>query len=456
MEKESIFKAYDIRGAYPTELNETIVHKIGQAYATLLNIEKIVVGRDMRLSSPVLAQAFIGGVTSQGTNVIDIGLCSSPMLYDAIIEGGFKGGAMITASHLPYEMNGLKLCRQNAVPLSGTSGLPQIKKMVVNNSFTTARKKGTVTSHSYLETYINRLFPYIYHPKPLKIVIDAGNGMAGQEISRLFKKVPEWTLIPMYMEENGHFPHHVPNPLLPDTTLDLQARVIKEKADIGVSFDGDVDRCGFIDEKGQRIDEDLVTALISEFFLKQKPGSTILYDLRSSHIVPEIIKKAGGIPQRCRVGHAFIKKQMRRENAIFAGELSGHYYYKDLGFVDNAMLTMIHMLNFLALNHHSCSSLVDPLKKYHDTGEINLIVKRKNPILKQLAIVYEDAKLDHLDGLTVAYPHWWFNVRKSNTEPILRLNLEAETAHLMKQKKEEVLHQIHSIDPTTTIKIDGK
>jgi phosphomannomutase len=448
-----IFKAYDIRGSYPDQLNEQMAQRIGAGFALLLKAHRIVVGRDMRLSSPSLAQAFVEGVTASGVSVTDIGMVTTPMLYYAIIEGKFDGGAMVTASHLPSQMNGFKLCREKAIPLSGDQGLPALERLVGKRISEPSNQAspGSYQKMEFLNKYVDKLSTFIHRPQPLKIVVDAGNGMVGPEAELLFKKVPLWRFVPMYTEPDGRFPHHVPNPLLPNNTGDLERMVIKEKANVGVAFDGDADRCGFIDERGKRVPEDLVTALIGEFLLAKKAGITILYDLRSSRIVPETITRLKGRAVRSRVGHAFIKTKMREENAWFAGELSGHYYYRDMGFTDNAMLTMIHVLNFLSLKSEPLSNLVDPLKKYHSTGEINLHVKDQRAVFSALESAFKNAREDHLDGLTVEYDSWWFNLRASNTEPLVRLNLEANESNLMEQKKKEVLELIRRTDPSMTI-----
>jgi phosphomannomutase len=448
-----IFKAYDIRGSYPDELDEVTARKIGAAFIALLKAQRIVVGHDMRLSASALAKAFIDGAISSGAHITDIGMTSTPMLYYAIIEGRFEGGGMVTASHLPGGMNGFKLCREEAIPLSGDHGLPALERLVSETP--SPRERSTVEDSyqelDFLDRYIDRLTGFVHNPKPLRIVVDAGNGMAGPEVSRFFKKFPVWTLIPMYLEPDGTFPHHIANPLLPTATRDLQERVKKEKADLGVAFDGDADRCGFIDEKGERIPEDLVTALIAEFFLTKEPNATILYDLRSSRIVPESITHLGGRAVRCRVGHAFIKEHMREENALFAGELSGHYYYRDMGFADNGIFTMIQMLNLLSLKDTSLSRLINPLQKYCSTGEINLRVKNKDHIFTALDGAYPDGRKDHLDGLSVEYDPWWFNLRASNTEPVMRLNLEAGDLATMEEKKAEVIKIINNADPAMMI-----
>ncbi|HEC98525.1 MAG TPA: phosphomannomutase/phosphoglucomutase [Nitrospirae bacterium] len=445
----NIFKAYDIRGLYPDELNEAIAGRIGAAFIHLLSARRIVVGRDMRLSSPSLTEAFINGAIKAGAQVTDIGMTTTPLLYYAINEGSFDGGAMITASHLPPQFNGIKLCREEAIPLNGDHGLPALKRLIREGPSQQSRQNpaGSLQESSMLEKYLDKLSTFVHTPQPLKVVVDAGNGMAGLDVPVLFKRVPVWKFTPMYMEPDGRFPHHIANPLLPATTRELQAMVLQERTDIGVAFDGDADRCGFIDEKGERIPEDLMTALIAGVLLIKNPGATILYDLRSSRIVPETITRLGGKAIRCRVGHAFIKAQMRQENALFAGELSGHYYYRDIGFTDNGILTMIQILNLLSLKGIPLSQLVKPLRKYYSSGEINMQVNYKNAIFAALEARYKDGRKDHLDGLTVEYGDWWFNLRASNTEPVIRLNLEANDKKTMEEKRNEILKIIMETDP---------
>lgn len=439
-----IFKAYDIRGRYPDELDEATARRIGNAFVRLLGAERIVVGRDMRLSSASLSRAFAEGAIEAGAEVADAGEVSTPLLNYATIAGEFDGGAMVTASHLPGEMNGLKLAGRDAVPLSGDRGLPLLEAMVREEP--TARAAGSCRRVDMLDAYVGKVAGFVQNPKPLRIVVDAGNGMAGPEIPLLFSRVPAWQLVPMYLEPDGRFPHHHANPLDPETTRELQDRVTAEGADLGVAFDGDADRCGFIDERGERVREDLVTGLIAEFLLEGNPGATVLYDLRSSRAVPKAIERAGGRGVRSRVGHAFIKARMREEDAIFAGELSGHYYYRDMGFTDNGLLTMVQVLNLLAARGRPLSELVRPLDRYPTTGEINLRVSDPDVVMAALEARYRDADLDHLDGLTVGYPEWWFNIRRSHTEPVVRLNLEADTVGLMDEKKQEVLGIIRGAD----------
>ena len=444
-----IFKAYDIRGSYPDEINEDIAQQIGSAFVQLVSGRNIVLARDMRISSPALAKAFTKGTLQRGALITDIGMTTTPMLYFAIIDGAFDAGAMVTASHLPADINGFKLCRENAIPLSGEHGLPELKDLVGRQTEENVKSvpAGEYKKLNFLDRYIDKLSEFVRKPKHLNIAIDVGNGMAGREVTALFDRFDQWNLIPMYMNPDGHFPHHVANPLIVTNTADLQEKVIEERADIGIAFDGDADRCGFIDEKGVRIPEDLVTALISESFLADNPGATIIYDLRSSRVVPETISRLGGRPLRSRVGHAFIKESMRKENAIFAGELSGHYYYRDMGFTDNAVFTMIWMLNFLSTKTSPLSTLVKPLRKYYSTGEINIEIKDKEAIFSALEQLYADADIDHLDGLTVQYESWWFNLRPSNTEPVVRLNMEAAGAKLLEKKKKEVLNNIKETEP---------
>jgi phosphomannomutase len=440
-----IFRAYDIRGRYPDELDEATAERIGNAFVALLAAERIVVGRDMRLSSASLARAFTRGAVEAGAEVADIGMVSTPLLNYAITAGGFDGGAMVTASHLPGEMNGFKLARENAVPLSGDRDLPLLETRVGEERV--ARAGGSVHEIAVLDDYIGAVAGFVRAPRPLTVVVDAGNGMVGPEVPRLFQRVPEWRLVPIYLEPDGRFPHHHANPLDPKTTRELQERVVAEGADMGVAFDGDGDRCGFIDERGERVREDLVTGLVAEYLLEENPGATILYDLRSSRAIREAIERAGGRGVRSRVGHAFIKTAMREEDALFAGELSGHYYYRDMGFTDNGLLTLVMVANILAASGRTLSELVEPLDRYPSTGEVNLAVSDPAAVLAVLAARYRDAELDRLDGLTATYPDWWFNIRRSHTEPVVRLNIEADTRSLLDEKKREVLAAIRKADP---------
>ena len=451
-----IFKAYDVRGAYPAELDETVAEKIGAAFATLMKCGTIAVGRDCRPSSPALASAFIRGYTGAGGAVTDFGMTSSPLLYFALIKGKFDGGAMVTASHLPPATNGIKLCREQAIPLSGDEGLPALQRIVEEMSVGAGRvpaqpATGLYRTGDLTGSYIDMVAGFIRDPRPLTIAIDAGDGMAGPEVQPFFSKFPSLTPVAINLEPDGRFPHHGPNPFLTTATDELAALVRDNGADFGVAFDGDADRCIFVDERGERIPADLVTALIAASYLVQVPGATFLYDLRSSRVVAETITHLGGRAIRCRVGHAFIREQMRRENALFAGELSGHYYFRDTGFCDNGIFAMVQMTNLLSLKDRPLSDLIASLKKYSSTGEINIRTGHRDEIMEALRARYPDAKTDTLDGLTIEYPAWWFNLRSSNTEPLIRLNLEAGTEAGRDKRLAEVLKIIRDADPVMEI-----
>ena len=420
-----IFKAYDIRGSYPGELDEKSAERIGSAFARIMKYGTIAVGRDARLSSPSLASSFIRGFVGAGGHVTDFGLTSSPLLYYAIIKGKFDGGAMVTASHLTQEMNGIKLCRENAIPLSGDEGLPALQHMVGEmpggpGQWTGQQAAGSYKTGELTGSYIDDVAGFIHDPKPLTVAVDAGDGMAGPEVKRLFLKFPILKPVTLHLEPNGRFPHHGANPFLPSATSELQETVKDANADFGVAFDGDADRCIFVDELGERIPADLITALIAGYYLTATPGATFLYDLRSSRVVAETITRLGGRAIRCRVGHAFIKEQMRENDALFAGELSGHYYFRDMGFCDNGIFAMAQMVNLLSAQGLPLSRLIMPLKKYFSTGEINIRVGKRDSVMAALGAAFSDAKTDHLDGLTMEYPLWWFNLRPSNTEPVVQ------------------------------------
>jgi phosphomannomutase len=366
------------------------------------------------------------------------------MLYTAIIDGGFDGGAMITASHLPAQYNGVKLCREKAIPLSGDSGLPEVEAIYRHlDDLPRQSSQGKRHELAFLDSYLQKLIPFVEHPERIRIVVDAGNGMGGLDAPRLFERFPIYEFIPMYMHPNGDFPNHVPNPTIPENTADLQKQVSIEKADLGIAFDGDCDRCGFIDEVGARVPADLVIAILAEYFLKKNPGATILYDLRSSRSVPERIRELGGVPVRTRVGHSFIKEKMRETGAVFAGELSGHYYYKEMGFIDSGILSMISMLNLLALKGVALGRLYRPLQKYAQSGELNLHVEAPQPLFRELEETYKDGHQEHLDGLSVEYKDWWFNLRQSHTEPVVRLVIEADDSSILETQKARLLELIN-------------
>ena len=425
----SIFMAYDVRGVYPSQLDENLMRKIGNATAQYLGADRILVSRDMRVSGESLARAFIDGATDAGADCVDAGLLSTPGNYFAVANYGFGGGAMITASHNPKQYNGVKVSREKAIPVGLESGLDRIEEMVAAGNYKTARARGKVSAISVVDDLIEHVLKAAGDIKPLKVVIDAGNGMAGLTLPRVLARLPiEATRL--YFELDGNFPHHEANPLKPENVRDLQKAVRETGADLGVAFDGDADRCSFVDEKGEAIPCDFVTAIIAKDILKREPGAIILYDCRSSRAVREDIEAAGGRAFPERVGHAFMKATLRREDGAFAGELSGHYYFRENFYCDSAEIAFIRMLNVLSAARSPLSELVRPLRRYASTGEVNFHVQEKDAKIDQLASAFADAKVSRLDGITVEYPDWWFNVRKSNTEPLLRLVLEANTAEL--------------------------
>lgn len=440
----AIFKAYDIRGIYPEQLSGETAYKIAKAFAAFLNAKKVVVGRDMRISSPVLHKEILKGLTEMGADVVDIGVCSSPMMNFASATIEADGAIMITASHNPKEYNGFKLFRGHAIPISEATGIMDIKKIVEENKFEASEKQGSVEEIDVMEDYVKHVTKFAESIKGLKIVIDSCNGMSGYTAPKILEKF-DVELVHMYPELDGNFPSHECNPMKPENTAELQQRVKEEKADLGIAFDGDADRIVFIDENGERISSDLLTAVIAIQFLK-KGKEKILYDLRSSWAVKETIEEQGGEPVMCRVGHSFIKKQLRDENAVFAGELSGHYYFKDNFYTDSGVIAMVMVLNLLASEKKKLSEIVQPLKKYFATGETNMEVEDKDAAIQKVKDKFSaDAKnVFELDGLSVEYDDWWFNLRKSNTEPLLRLNLEAKTKEMMEEKKKEVMETIRS------------
>ncbi|MFH1024299.1 MAG: phosphomannomutase/phosphoglucomutase [Planctomycetota bacterium] len=432
----SIFKAYDIRGVYPGEINEDAARRIGAATARFLKTGAIVVGRDMRVSSDNLADALVAGILETGTNVLDIGVVSTPMVYFAIGSRDLGGGIMVTASHNPAKYNGFKISREKAIPLSSETGLADIEKLAGIPS-PPAPKPGKRETAEILPDYAAHVLRFARDIRPLTVVIDAGNGMAGKILPPILAKLP-LKVTPLYFELDGRFPHHEANPLKPENLEDLRGRVRAEKADLGVAFDGDGDRVAFVDEGGGIIASDLITALIAREFLAREKGAAVLYDLRSSRVVAEEIRKGGGIPVQERVGHAFMKATLRKRNAVFGGELSGHYYFRDNYCADSGALAMMMILNALSAAKAPLSALIAPLRRYSASGEINFEVADKAAAMDALEKRFRDGTIIHLDGVTVEYPDWWFNVRASNTEPLLRLNLEADTPEKMKKGLEAV------------------
>ena len=434
-----IFKAYDIRGVYPVDLNRSMAEKIGQAYAVFTGAKTVVVGRDMRPHSQDMFEGLASGLVKMGCKVIDLGLCSTPMSYFA--NGTLKadGSIMITASHNPGEWNGFKLCRANAVPISGATGIMDIEKLVVADNFTPAAVPGTVEKYDIAPEYGAFLRKFAkFGDKKLKIVVDYANAMGSSEIAGIEDM---FEIVPMYKELDGTFPNHEANPLHLATLDAIRAKVKEVGADFGAAFDGDADRCGFIDNNGEIIPMDLFTALIAQDILADGPA-TILYDLRSSRAVKECIEENGGKAIMSRVGHAFIKQQMRETGAVFAGELSGHYYFKENFTAESQGLALIKLTNLIVKSGKKVSELVTPLLRYSSSGEINSRVADAAAVLAEIKSKYSDGESYELDGFSVEYADWHFNVRCSNTEPLLRLIVEAKDEKLMAAKRDELLQII--------------
>ena len=444
----AIFKAYDIRGIYPEELDEQLTRDAGRAFVAYLAAGRIAVGRDMRRSSPALAEAFIDGARTQGADVVDHGLIGTDMLYFAVARGDFDGGAEITASHNPKQHNGIKLVRRQALPLSSDAGLGEMREMVVGRTIPDPDgRRGTLSHADILDDYVAHVASFIDAAavEPFSVVLDAGSGMAGLVAPPLFDRLP-CQVTKLCFEIDGTFPNHEANPLIEENRQDITAEVVRQQADIGIAWDGDADRCFFIDGSGEFISGDFVTALLAEAFLLKHPGSTIIYDLRASHAVRDVVARYGGRALMNRVGHAFIKKRMRDEDAIFGGEVTGHYYFRDFYYADNGFIPALLILELMSKKNQSLHELLRPYReRYFISGEINTKVGSMDEVPQKLAALgarYQDATVLHMDGISVDYPDWHFNVRGSNTEPLLRLNLEAATPGLMADKRDEVLQII--------------
>jgi len=434
-----IFKAYDIRGIYGEQLNEDLALKIGRAFVTFLNCKKVVVGYDMRPHSKPIFEAIAKGITMQGADVINLGLCSTPVSY---FGNGFLGAdasLIITASHNPGEWNGMKLCREQAIPISGATGIMDIEKIVNEESFAPLPDQpGTVSQTSVFDDYAASIRKHARIKRPVKIAADLANSMGILE-SKVLDGIVE--IDPLFDEYDGTFPNHEANPLKHETFAALQEKMRAGSYDFGVAFDGDADRVGFTDEKGEIIPMDIITALIAEDLLATEKG-VIFYDLRSSWAVKEIIESNGGTPMMSRVGHAFIKQQMRDNNAIFAGELSGHYYFRDNYFTESSSLAVICVANIVSASDKPLSELVKPIQRYYASGEINSTVDNPKEIIAGLKEEYANGNLFELDGVSVEFESWWFNVRMSNTEPLIRLNVEAKTEAEMIARRDELLAKI--------------
>ncbi len=439
-----IFKAYDIRGTYPDQLNEEVAYWIGRAFAHHTGAKKISVGFDMRESSEKIQEAFIRGAVEQGSDIIKIGMSTTPMVYFSSWNLEVDAAVIITASHNPAEWNGMKFCLKNAVPVGEGSGMEEIKKLAINQNVPVSEIKGSVSENSELKNkYLDCIAGFFFSGKGRKkIVIDFANAM-GIIDKAVYEKFPDdLELTNMFDNYDGTFPNHEANPLKTETLKALQNKVKEVGADLGIAYDGDADRIGFVDEKGEVVPMDYLIALLSKEVLKKHPGASILMDLRSSNAVKEIIEEAGGIVHRCRVGHSLIKKQMREEGAIFAGELSGHYFFEENSKAELPTLAAIMLINLMNETRKKLSEFTQDLKRYFHSGEINSEVEDKTSMMEKLKVVYKDGKLDELDGVRIDFPDWWFNVRPSNTEPVLRLNLEAKTKEMMEEKRDELLKLI--------------
>ena len=443
-----IFKAYDIRGLYPDEINEDVARQIGRGFIAYLKATRIAVSRDMRVSSPAVAAAFIDGARAQGADVVDYGMLGTDQMYFAVVEDGLEGGAQVTASHNPGEYNGIKMVRTGALPLSGDAGIGDIRDMIANDRLpAAAAAAGGLESRDILPRYVDKVMSFVDESaiKPFSVVLDAGSGMAGLVAPKLFDRLPCRTTR-LCFEIDGTFPNHEANPLLEQNRRDITAEVIRQRADIGIAWDGDADRCFFIDGSGEFISGDFVTALLAEAFLLKHPGATVIYDLRASHAVKDTVAKYGGKALMNRVGHAFIKQRMRQEDAIFAGEVTGHYYFRDFYYADNGFIPALLILELMSRRNQSLRDLLQPYReRYFISGEINTKLSSMEEVPKKLAAIearYQDAQLARMDGISVDYPDWHFNVRGSNTEPLLRLNLEAATPELMERRRDEVLEVI--------------
>ena len=437
----SIFKAYDIRGIYPQDLNEEVAYAIGRAFVTFLGVDTVIVGRDMRLSGPKMFEAITRGLTDQGADVIDIGMVSTDQYYFACATLN-HAGIMVTASHNPAEYNGFKMVREMPYLLSGDQGIQDLRRLVEAEAFATPARKGSIRQVDLSEQFVDKVLSLIDVKaiKPLKVIADTGNGTVGPILQRVFARLPV-QLVGMYLEPDGRLPNHGLDPLQPENRAELQQRVVAERAAVGLAFDGDGDRFFTIDDRGHFVPGDFLTALMGEYFLKRYPGAKIIHDIRASWAVTDLITQAGGIPLVERVGHAFIKRRMAQEGAVFAGEVTGHYYFRDFFYADSGITPALVVLEMLSVKNVTLSALLRPLEaKYFISGEINTRIssdpQRK---LYELAEVYKDAKVDWMDGISVIYPDWHFNARPSNTEPLLRLNLEARSKELMEQKRDEVI-----------------
>jgi len=442
MLKPEVFKAYDVRGIYPAEIDEDGAYAIGRAYVEEFQPRRIAIGRDMRVSGPQMVAALTEGATDGGAEVLDIGQIGTEMLYFAVGSLELEGGITCTASHNPKEYTGFKIVRAGALPVGGDSGLAEVRDRALKG-FGEVVRKGSVEKKDIWPAFLERVLSFIDPGtvKPLRVVVDAANGMGGRMLEPALERLPQIDAVRCYFEPDGSFPNHEPNPLLPENREFIVAKVKEEKANLGIAFDGDADRCFFVDEMGEFVPGDFVTALFAETFLAKEPGAKIIYDVRASWAVPHTIEQAGGTALMNRVGHAFIKHRMRESGAVFGGEVSGHYYFRDFSRADSGIIPSLLMLEYLSKTGKPLSEILRPYREhYFITGELNTRVSDVAAKLEALEKHFSaQGKVTHLDGLSVDASDWHFNVRPSNTEPLLRLNLEALSSGLMEEKRGEVL-----------------
>jgi phosphomannomutase len=441
-----VFKAYDVRGVYEKDLDEEGAYAIGRAYVEHFEPRKIAVGHDMRVSSPSMAKAAIKGAADGGADVLDLGLVGTEMVYFAVGELGLDGGIEVTASHNPKEYTGMKIVRRGALPVGGESGLLEVRDRALAG-FGEVKRRGNVEPYDIWPAYVERVLSFVDVSaiKPLRVVIDAANGMAGVMLPPILDRLPIDART-YYFEPDGTFPNHEPNPLLPENREFIIAKTRDESADLGVAFDGDADRCFFVDDTGEFVPGDFITALLAESILDKEPGAKIIYDVRASWAVPDTIERAGGVPLINRVGHAFIKHRMRKEDAVFGGEVSGHYYFRDFSQADSGVVPFLLVLELISKRGQKLSEILAPYRdRYFLTGELNTPVQDVPVKLQELKERFGSVgNVSHLDGISVDFDDWHFNVRPSNTEPLLRLNLEARTKEQMERRRDEVLGLIRS------------
>ncbi len=441
------FKAYDVRGLYPGELDEEGAERIGAAFVAVTGARRVAVGHDTRLSSPSVAAAFTEGAIAAGADVVELGLCATEMLYFAVAEGGFDGGAVITASHNPPQYTGVKMVTAGALPLSGDAGIGEVGRVAAAGPPTAATPGTRSREEGLLDRFVEKCLTFVDPSaiRGLRVVLDAANGMSGLYLPPVIARL-DIDAVPFFLELDGTFPNHEPNPLLPENREFIMAKVLEEKADLGIAFDGDADRCFFIDDAGEFVAGDFLTALLARHLLARTGPAPVVYDLRASRAVPDAITAAGGTPDVFRVGHAFIKRRMREIDAVFAGEVSGHYYFKDFSFADSGLIPALLVMEMVAVTGRPLSEMIAEFReRYHISGEINSTVDDAPAAIERIRARYSDGRQTEIDGLSVAYDDWHFNVRSSNTEPLLRLNLESLVSEDdMERRRDEVLEVIRT------------